>query len=417
MAHPLQMQPPGPATPAALATALRRIMVDAQGRVAAYRLSPARSRGGETTIAAFTASPDDDGDDDEGESIGFAKPTFLRCTCAELALGDFTGLDPATTVFDVRESAGMASPSLLQERAVLESVHGQGFRLAFDAKLLQTTHEAFMPLTSFVILDMTALEVDRAAAVARALKRRQQVATVAIQVRTPAVFDALADAGVALYEGLWFAEPRRQESPAPVSYAGLLELMNKVAQDADVAEIEALLQLQPTTSYELLRHINTAGFGRRTEVSSFRHAVMTIGTARLLRWTALLLARTRVGDVAPAASTLAVVRGRLMELMVRDSLPPAEADLAFIAGMFSMLDVLLQVPLEQAIGLLNLPDAVTDTVLRDRGPLARYLQIARACETNDRAALAILAERFGIPVAQAMRAHGNALAWAERLDR
>ena len=413
MAPPLQTQTPRPARP----LAMRRILVDADGQVAGYRTSPLRSTG-DGTMAVGPAAPwDDEGCEDADGSAVFAKPTFVRCTCAELAAGDFADLDPATTVFDVRESAGMSSPSLLQERAALEAARSQGFRLAFDAKLLQTTHAAFMPLTSFVVLDMGALEVDRAATVARALRSRQQAATVAVQVRTPAVFKALANAGVTLYEGLWFAEPTRRAAATPVGHAGLLELMNMVARDAEVTEIEAVLQLQPTTSYELLRHINTAGFGRRGEVTSFRHAVMTIGMARLLRWTALLLARTRVDDVAPAASTLAVVRGRLMELLVRESLPPADADLAFIAGMFSMLDVLLQVPLEQALGLLNLPAAVTDTVLRDRGPLARYLQIARACEKNDMATLAILAERFGIPMDHAMRSHGDALAWAERLDR
>jgi len=68
---------------------------------------------------------------------------------------------------------------------VLEARRSQGFRLAFDAKLLQTTHAAFMPLTSFVILDMSALEVGRATTVARALRSRQQAATVATQVSTP----------------------------------------------------------------------------------------------------------------------------------------------------------------------------------------------------------------------------------------
>lgn len=413
MAPPLQTQSPWQAAPSPMpmATAVRRIMVDVDGRVAGYRISPLRPRGWET--ASVVAPSEADVEDD---AMTFAKPTFVRCTCAELAAGDFAGLDPTTTVFDVREIAGMASPQLLQERATLEAVRSQGFRLAFDVKLLQTTHAAFLPLTSFVILDMGSLEVGRAAAVAKAIESRQKATTVAVQVRTPAVFDALATAGVALYEGLWFAEPTRRTAVAPVGHAGLLELLNQVAQDADVAEIEALLRLHPTISYELLRHINTAGFGRQTEVTSFRHAVMTMGMTRLLRWTALLLARTRVGDVAPAASTLAVVRGRLMELLVRDVLSPAEGDLAFIAGMFSMLDVLLQVPLEQALGLLSLPTVVTDTVLRDRGPLARYLQIARACEKNDMATLAILAERFGITQAHAMRAHGQALAWAERLD-
>jgi hypothetical protein len=284
MAHTPQTTSAPPSIPAG--TALRRVMVDAQGRVAAYRVSTAGPRGSATSIAAFTQQ------DEAGDGApNLTRPTFLRCTCAELAACDLAGLDAATTVFDVRESAGMASASLLQERAVLESAHGRGFRLAFDAKLLQTTHAAFMPLTSFVILDMAALEVGRAATVARALQRRQQAETVAVQVRTPAVFDALADAGVALYEGLWFAEPARRTATAPLGHAGLLELMNMVAQDADVARIEALLQRQPTTSFELLRHLNAAGFGRRSEVTSFRQAVMTIGMAGLLRWTALLLAR------------------------------------------------------------------------------------------------------------------------------
>ena len=130
MAPPLQTQTPRPARP----LAMRRILVDADGQVAGYRTSPLRSTG-DGTMAVGPAAPwDDEGCEDADGCAVFAKPTFVRCTCAELAAGDFADLDPATTVFDVRESAGMSSPSLLQERAALEAARSQGFRLRSEER-------------------------------------------------------------------------------------------------------------------------------------------------------------------------------------------------------------------------------------------------------------------------------------------
>ncbi|MBU2409326.1 MAG: EAL domain-containing protein, partial [Gammaproteobacteria bacterium] len=120
------------------------------------------------------------------------------------------------------------------------------------------------------------------------------------------------------------------------------------------------------------------------------------------------------GSVAPAAGTLAIVRGRMMELLAAKSLQPAEVDLAFITGMFSMLDTLLCVPMAQALAMVELPASVADAILRGDGPFARYLAMARICESADEGALEILSIRHGIPVDRIIATHTEALVWSEQ---
>ncbi|MET0544126.1 MAG: HDOD domain-containing protein, partial [Variovorax sp.] len=228
-------------------------------------------------------------------------------------------------------------------------------------------------------------------------------------------YEHLARAGVKLFEGIWFAQPpAKADNAIKLSYASLINLLNMVMREAEVHEIEELLRREPTLSFKLLRYINSCGFGRHVEIASFRHAVMTVGMKRLFRWTALLIAGTPAGNVAPAAGTLAIVRGRVMELLALETLSPAEADLAFVTGMFSMLDVLLGMPLPDALALVNLPPSVSDAVLRGEGTYAGFLSIAKGCESADENTLEILSERYGISADRMISVHLEALAWGEQ---
>jgi EAL and modified HD-GYP domain-containing signal transduction protein len=59
----------------------------------------------------------------------------------------------------------------------------------------------------------------------------------------------------------------------------------------------------------------------------------------------------------------AVVRGRLMELLALELLGEDEADQAFVVGVFSLLDVMLNIPMQATLNLVNVPDAVGAALL------------------------------------------------------
>ena len=147
----------------------------------------------------------------------------------------------------------------------------------------------------------------------------------------------MRDLGVRLFQGFWFAQPQLvQARTIRPTQATIIQLINLVRQQASTDEIEALLKKDPTLSFNLLRFINSSGFGLSCEITSFRHAVMILGLKKLFRWAALLLTTSRAGGTPPAVGQTAVVRGRLMELLTAELLSPEECDNAFVVGVFSL---------------------------------------------------------------------------------
>ena len=178
---------------------------------------------------------------------------------------------------------------------------------------------------------------------------------------------------------------------------------------------EATLKKDAGLAFNLLRLMNSAGLGMTREITSFRHAVMLMGLKRLFRWAALLLTAARTGGAPSSVGQTAVVRGRLMELLALETLPPEEADLAFVVGIFSLLPVMLSMPMESALGLLNVPEPVAAALLRREGFLGDLLTLAEACESSDDASFDCTAGLLHLSSQQINLAHLQALAWADHL--
>ena len=226
----------------------------------------------------------------------------------------------------------------------------------------------------------------------------------------------IRDRGVRLFQGYWFAKPVVETNQViRPAHAVVIQLINAVRKQAETEQIEGILKRDATLSFNLLRYINSSGFGLSTEITSFRHAVMILGLKKLFRWAALLLTMSREGGMPPALGQMAIVRGRLMELLAAELLPPEECDNAFITGVFSLLDTMLGMPMDKALGAISLPEPVVAALLLRRGPLAAFLELSIACESADEEAFSRAARELGLDNQQINWAHLQALAWAETL--
>ncbi len=343
---------------------------------------------------------------------------FINCTHESLAGGHLELIHPDKVVLEVPTLPDGASPEAIAACLdIFGELKTRGFRLAFDQQVLRRAYASWVPMAAFIKLDMSAFKPELAGPLVQFARTYSQAEIVDEKVETAEQFQRMADLGVKLFQGYWFAKPSlMQAKTIRPSQATIIQLINLVRRQGSTAEIEELLKRDPTLSFNLLRFINSSGFGLSCEITSFRHAVMILGLKKLFRWAALLLTTSRAGGSPPAVGTMAVVRGRLMELLALELLPAEECDNAFVVGVFSMLDTMLGMPLEKALNSVALPETVVDALLHDRGIFAPFLALAKACESGDEAAFAHNAEQLQLSNHQVNWAHLQALAWAETLD-
>jgi EAL and modified HD-GYP domain-containing signal transduction protein len=191
--------------------------------------------------------------------------------------------------------------------------------------------------------------------------------------------------------------------------------MQMVRENVDIRHLEKVLQSDATLSFQLLRYINSASFGLSVEIQSLKHAVAMLGYTPLFRWLTLMLARTSLDGFSPALLKVSIVRGRFAELLARDFFSKDEAENLFLVGMFSRLDHLLGIPIEQVLKDVMLPEPVNQALITRSGIYGPFLALAEVSERQSGAA-ADLAASLLITPERVNQAHLSALVWARRLE-
>lgn len=341
---------------------------------------------------------------------------FVNCAHGSLAGGHLDLVQPDRIVLEIAPVDGDAPAEIERHLLAMTDVARRGFRFAFNQSVLEPAYQAWRPLASFIKIDLQQVAPERIEPAVLQARQATQARLIAEKVETAAQHQRVAELGINLFQGYWFARPvvvtGQTIRPA---HAVIIQLINLVRQQASTAQIEELLKHDASLSFNLLRFINSAGFGLSTQITSFRHAVMLLGLKKLFRWAVLLLTTSRASDAPPATAMTAIVRGRLMELLAAESLPPEACDNAFVTGVFSLLDTMLGMPMDKALGAISLPETVVAALLLRRGQLAPLLELSIACESADDDAFARAAQELGLDNQQINWAHLQALAWAESL--
>ena len=193
---------------------------------------------------------------------------------------------------------------------------------------------------------------------------------------------ALQELGVSWFAGDYALQHARQqgEPEDATSRRRLMSLLGLLARDADAHELEVPLKQDPALSYHLLKLVNSAAFGFTAPITSFSQAITLLGRRQLQRWLQLLLyARQQDDGKIHALLPLAAVRAAQMEALCQLRGGDREAqDLAFMAGVFSLLDVLLGMPMEEIIATLNLAPEVSAALLERNGELGTLLALVES---------------------------------------
>ena len=335
------------------------------------------------------------------------------------------GLSAATLVDPLLEKLPsehviIALPLLAPTPALVsrcQALSAAGYALALDAAGLNPATAALAECCRYLRLDVGGdprAVLDRLVPLSRGNPR-----LIATNVASAETYAACRKLSFELYQGDFFSQPGPLTAGAiDAGRLHIMQTLNLVVSQAEIARIEACFKQDAALSLKLLRFINSPGVGLRYPVRSLGHALLMLGHDQLYRWLTLLLFVQGGGDGrGQALLRHALVRARLVELLGESRVATDLRGGLFIVGILSLLDVLLRVPMQQALAGLNLAEPIVDALLRDHGAYFPYLALARACESgmpdNN---LEIFAQALGLGSKEVNDAHLAALAWAEAMD-
>ncbi|MDB5776200.1 MAG: signal transduction protein [Herbaspirillum sp.] len=171
----------------------------------------------------------------------------------------------------------------------------------------------------------------------------------------------------------------------PTSRMRLLRLLDLVASDVDSHEIEQQMKHDPTLTYQLFKLVSSAAFGFNSTITNYTQALNLLGRRQLQRWLQLLLYARHASDKSnnPLLPRAAARAGLMEALCQKLGCDRDEQDRAFIVGMFSLLSVLLSMPMLEIIGPLKLPSDVLGALTERRGRLGSLLRLVERSEYGE----------------------------------
>lgn len=183
--------------------------------------------------------------------------------------------------------------------------------------------------------------------------------------------------------------------------SNFFQLMVAVTRDEpNVEEIEQMIGADAGLSYGLLKMVNSAYFALRHRATTIRQAVMTLGLGQLKQWIYLLSAsnaENETDDTSEEFLKRSFMRANFCsELMNHAKNMPISKSEAYLMGMFSTLNYLIDAPMEEILAEVPVADEIKAALLNREGRCGMLYELVLSYESANWERITELAEALGI---------------------
>ncbi len=346
--------------------------------------------------------------------------TFINFTGTLLAQDLFSSLDPDRVVIEILEDVEI-TPSLLTKIRALKT---DGFKLALDDFTLREqylVYEELFRLVDFIKIDFLNTTVTERNIIETYIKKYPNIQLLAEKIETKEQFNRAKNAGYKLFQGYYFAKPEIIQGVEIPQDVGLkFHIIQKLNEETpSIEEITELVMRDISLSYKLLRYINTLAFEVPKQIRSIKQALVLIGLRETRKWMQVLaLQEIKERSKARHIQVLidySLTRAKLCELLAkRDGKKNPEE--YFLAGMFSLMNIMMRRSWEEIWGLIPLSDEVQQTLKGEQTEITFYLQLAEAIERFDWEQITHYSQTLDITINELSQYALQAHSWTQRLE-
>ncbi|WP_040728954.1 EAL and HDOD domain-containing protein [Thiomicrorhabdus sp. Kp2] len=268
---------------------------------------------------------------------------------------------------------------------VVESVRylkEQGYMIALDDFIFSKKFIPFIKMADIVKFDVLDIQPEKIKPLFQKIKQLKEVTILAERVETREMFELCKEAGANLFQGYYFAKPEVLSGKRlSVAKLNLLELLEKVVDESlHLDDLEKIIEKDIGLSIKIMKLAKQYRTETMPDFASLKEVLILFGLKRVQSW-ATMISMTALEDVLPEVFNLARLRANFMRNVAQKERLPA-VDSYYLAGLFSMMDVIVGQSLEEALEQIPLNDNIKKGLLKGEGEYGRLLQAAKSFEMN-----------------------------------
>ncbi len=226
------------------------------------------------------------------------------------------------------------------------------------------------------------------------------------------------DTAYSLYCGEFYRMPVTQGatevSPLKLNYISLLNIVN--AEDFELTEAADIIGRDTALIISLLKMVNRVAHPS-AEITSIRHAAAMLGQKELKKWITTAITHQLCADRPSEIMRLSLLRAKFAENISGEFELGVFGPELFLMGLFSVVDLILNQPMEEALQLLKVSKNINRALVSQEGPFFDVLEFIELYEAGDWQEISRLMLVNDISMDKVYEAYLESLEWYRDLFR
>lgn len=340
------------------------------------------------------------------------KKAFINFTENVLKSDIFTIMPPRDVVVEVLETVE-PTEEIIKRCSKLKK---DGFTLALDDFIFHSKYERLIELADIIKVDFRATRGEQRRTIIEQVKSNN-IRFLAEKVEDLEEFNEAVELGYTYFQGFYFSKPvimsANKLPENKVTYLRILKEVNST--DFSTERIEKIIKKDVALSYKLLKLINSAKYSFRNSIQSMRQAIALLGEQELKRWLYVIAMQSIGSDKPEHIMVESLVRARFMELLAMKNGMQNRSFDAYLIGMLSKMDVLLDIPISEILHELLVPREVEEVLTGKRkDEMYSIYSMVVGYEKSDWDRVQKYASRLDLEQDYVVQAYFDAIAWVNK---
>lgn len=290
----------------------------------------------------------------------------------------------------------------------------KGYIIALDDYVHEKIWRHFYPYIDIIKIDYQASTEQQIIEIVHAVKDFPDIKLLAEKIETHAEFQQALAYGCCYFQGYFFSKPEVIKStvltPSQLAIAKLMGEMAK--EEPNITDITLAFESDVSLSFKLLRYAQSPIFKRPRQIETIKQAIVLLGQNELRRFVSLLFT-AQFSDGKPAELTLmSLSRAYFCEQLTKDYNQRNTVPSAFLVGLLSLLDAMLDADINELMDKLPLSQSIKDSIVLRQGEQAQYLALSEFFEKGQWQRIEELCQKLEIDVNGAAELFLHSQVWA-----